>query len=175
MTIDLCSLTNNSYCTDNEPQKRDVSLQTTNDILTDEAPEFEARPPLCHKNEMIPSTLMFRDVDKKMGACTQVTSAHDIVDYVRKHAKNDLFKVRAIFTWIVNNIQLDVSSMPRANSSNEILNRGRGDSQDYCRLFADLGRIAGLRVKQITGFVRNADYRPGYHFKPGKRELVWHN
>jgi hypothetical protein len=46
--------------------KCDASIQTYNDILTDEAPEYAARPPPCHKREMIPSLNMFREIDKRI-------------------------------------------------------------------------------------------------------------
>lgn len=45
--------------------KKDVSVQTY-DPITDEAPEFAARPPASRKKEMIPSISLFRDVDKKV-------------------------------------------------------------------------------------------------------------
>ena len=43
----------------------DVSIQTDNDPITDEAPEFAAKPPSCKKKEMIPSVNMFREIDRR--------------------------------------------------------------------------------------------------------------
>ena len=45
--------------------KCDASIQTDNDILTDESPEFAARPPPCRKREMIPTVAIFREVDRR--------------------------------------------------------------------------------------------------------------
>lgn len=42
-----------------------VSIQTDNDPITDEAPEFAAKPPPCKKKEMIPSVNMFREIDRR--------------------------------------------------------------------------------------------------------------
>lgn len=42
-----------------------VSIQTDNDPITDEAPEFAAKPPSCKKKEMIPSVNMFREIDRR--------------------------------------------------------------------------------------------------------------
>lgn len=44
--------------------KRDTGVQTVNDLITDESPEFAARPPPCKKREMIPSMAVFQEVDK---------------------------------------------------------------------------------------------------------------
>ena len=46
--------------------KCDASVQTDNDILTDESPEFAARPPPCLKREMITTTHMFREIDRRV-------------------------------------------------------------------------------------------------------------
>nr|XP_046918063.1 uncharacterized protein LOC124498365 [Dermatophagoides farinae] len=149
-------------------QKRDVSLQTTNDILTDESPEYAARSPLCHKNEMIPSSLMFRDIDEKMLDAPDFVRTQDIAQYVCKFAKNDLFKIRALFTWITRNIRFNSETIEKNLISTEILEQKQGKSKDYCRLFDDVCRLMGVRVKKIDGFVRDYHYRPGYHFQPGK-------
>ena len=148
-------------------KKRDVSLQTTNDILTDEAPHFAARPPLCHKNEMIPSVLMFRDIDRKMQEAVGLTTVAEIGQFVCKHAKNDLFKIRALFIWVTSNIKYNGELSQTNMVSAEIIERGEGVSKDYCQLFADLCRAVGIRVKSVEGFARGYDFRPGHHFSPG--------
>lgn len=156
-----------------------MALQTTNDILTDEGPEFAARSPLCHKNEMIPSVLMFREVDKKVrDMSSEIEDAHQLVKAIVAFAKNDLFKVRAMFVWITTNIKLDYAEPPPAGSgevshtANEIIARGRGTSKDYCHLFAELGRLIGIRIKKLNGFARSPDFRPGYHFRLGLYSLT---
>lgn len=45
--------------------KCDAGIQTDNDPITDEAPEFAARPPPCKKKEMIPCMSIFKEVDKR--------------------------------------------------------------------------------------------------------------
>lgn len=45
--------------------KCDAGIQTDNDPITDEAPEFAARPPPCKKKEMIPCMSVFKEVDKR--------------------------------------------------------------------------------------------------------------
>lgn len=43
---------------------REVAVQTDNDPITDEAPEYAARPPPCKKLEMIPDMNVFEEIDK---------------------------------------------------------------------------------------------------------------
>ena len=142
-------------------------MQTTNDILTDEAPHFAARPPLCHKNEMIPSAIMFREIDRKMQEANELKSVDQIARFVHKIAKNDLFKIRALFMWVTTNIKLTNQHSESNMVSAEIIELGEGNSKDYCQVFESLCRAVGIRVKTIEGFVRGYDFRPGHHFSPG--------
>lgn len=148
-------------------KKRDVSLQTTNDILTDEAPHFAARPPLCHKNEMIPSVLLFRDIDRKMAQTGELNSVSEIGQFVCKACKNDLFKIRAIFIWVTGNIRYNSELRESNLVSAEIIERREGSSKEFSRLFVDLCRAVGVRAKVIEGFTRGYDYRPGHNFSLG--------
>ncbi|KAM7292898.1 hypothetical protein ISCGN_026033 [Ixodes scapularis] len=50
--------------TSSKVPRRETGVQTVNDLVTDEAPEFAARPPPCKKREMIPSMAVFQDVDR---------------------------------------------------------------------------------------------------------------
>lgn len=43
---------------------KEVGVQTDNDPITDEAPEYAARPPPCKKLEMIPDMSVFEEIDK---------------------------------------------------------------------------------------------------------------
>lgn len=43
---------------------REIGVQTDNDPITDEAPEYAARPPPCKKLEMIPDMNAFEEIDK---------------------------------------------------------------------------------------------------------------
>ncbi|GIY00403.1 TGc domain-containing protein [Caerostris extrusa] len=43
---------------------REIGVQTDNDPITDEAPEYAARPPPCKKQEMIPDMSVFEEIDK---------------------------------------------------------------------------------------------------------------
>ena len=116
---------------------------------------------------MIPSLLMFRDIDRKMIEAPEFGTVQEICNYINKNAKNDLFKVRAMFIWITKNIKYSFNEHDKNMISSEILQKKEGVSRHYTQLFGDLCRVTGIRVKLIEGFVRNYDYRPGSHFKIG--------
>jgi transglutaminase-like putative cysteine protease len=75
--------------------------------------------------------------------------------------------VRGVFRWIANNVKFDWKYMGINMTSTEILKIGEGVCKDYCQLFEDLCRLAGIRVKKIEGFAKGYDYRPGHQFIPG--------
>ncbi|KAI1309461.1 Kyphoscoliosis peptidase [Halotydeus destructor] len=156
-------------------QKCDASVQTYNDPITDESPEYAARPPPTRKKEMIPSLALFKEIDRRAVQCPEevMTSITGLVDYLKQGSSNDLFNVRAIFRWIAHNIRYDWKYMGVTLSSNEVLRLREGVCKDYCLLFGDMCRAAGIRVKLIQGFAKGHDYRPGYQFKLG--EDIAHN
>ncbi|KAK8774810.1 hypothetical protein V5799_010657, partial [Amblyomma americanum] len=76
--------------------KRDTGVQTVNDPVTDEAPEYAARPPPCKKREMIPSMAVFQEVDR--------IALQSLVYHLISYCRNDLQKIRMFFRWIAENI-----------------------------------------------------------------------
>lgn len=101
------------------------------------------------------------------------SSIPKLVEYLCLNAPNDLFKVRVIFRWIAHNIKYDWKYMGITLASSEVLKLGEGVCKDYCLLFGDMCKAAGLRVKKIQGFAKGYEYRPGYQFTPG--EDITHN
>ncbi|XP_047502409.1 uncharacterized protein LOC125047906 [Penaeus chinensis] len=83
----------------------DVSIQTDNDILTDEAPQFAARPPLSKKTELLEG-VDFTDLDVHvLTAPDEVTSdTEDLVRYLCGQVQEDLQRLRVIFRWVTENI-----------------------------------------------------------------------
>ncbi|XP_023234159.1 kyphoscoliosis peptidase-like isoform X1 [Centruroides sculpturatus] len=154
--------------------KCDAGVQTVNDPITDEAPEYAARPPPCRKKEMIPNMGAFKEIDRHALEAPESTksSVRNLVNYLSASAKNDLQKVRVFFRWITNNISYDWRYMEVRLSAEEVLQRGEGVCKDYCKLFSEMCRIAGIRVKTLNGFAKGYDYRPGEQFLPG--EAVTH-
>ena len=113
---------------------------------------------------------MFREIDRKIKEASNLTSTQEIGQFVLRNTKNDLFKIRAIYMWVIENIRYNGELVNHNMVSSEIIERREGVSKDYCQLFGDLCRHTGIRVKRIDGFVRLHDFRPGYYFKPGISE-----
>lgn len=63
--------------------KCDAGIQTDNDPITDEAPEFAARPPPCKKKEMIPCMSVFKEIDKHSLEVSSF-SKNNLAIYVKK-------------------------------------------------------------------------------------------
>lgn len=151
--------------------KRDVSVQTYNDPITDESPEFAARPPPSRKGEMIPNVSMFKEIDEKVAHATENSvggSIEALVEHLIEDSPNDLFKVRAIFRWITMNMKYNWNCMGKNYTANELFKSKQGICKDYCILFGEMCKVASIRVKLIQGFAKGFDHKPGYCFKPGK-------
>lgn len=150
--------------------KCDAGIQTDNDPITDEAPEFAARPPPCKKKEMIPCMSVFKEVDKHALDVpdSAMTNIRSLVKYLTTECENDISIVRAFFRWIADNITYDWRYMDIKLSSEEVFQRREGVCKDYCKLFSEMCRIAGIRVKTLNGFAKGYDYRPGHQFVPGE-------
>ncbi|GFU23531.1 TGc domain-containing protein [Nephila pilipes] len=119
---------------------REIGVQTDNDPITDEAPEYAARPPPCKKQEMIPDMSVFEEIDKHATEAPESTksSLRNLVNYLCAAAENELFKVRAFFRWISNNITYDWKYMDVKLGADQVLVQGEGVCKDYCKLFGEM-------------------------------------
>ncbi|GFQ99739.1 TGc domain-containing protein [Trichonephila clavata] len=119
---------------------REIGVQTDNDPITDEAPEYAARPPPCKKQEMIPDMSVFEEIDKHAIEAPESTksSLRNLINYLCAAAENELFKVRAFFRWISNNITYDWKYMDVKQGADQVLVQGEGVCKDYCKLFGEM-------------------------------------
>ncbi|PRD34650.1 UNVERIFIED_CONTAM: hypothetical protein NCL1_13942 [Trichonephila clavipes] len=119
---------------------REIGVQTDNDPITDEAPEYAARPPPCKKQEMIPDMSVFEEIDRHAIEAPESTksSLRNLVNYLCAAAENELFKVRAFFRWISNNITYDWKYMDVKQGADQVLVQGEGVCKDYCKLFGEM-------------------------------------
>ncbi|XP_077520410.1 uncharacterized protein LOC144130354 [Amblyomma americanum] len=150
--------------------KRDTGVQTVNDPVTDEAPEYAARPPPCKKREMIPSMAVFQEVDRiaLQVPTTAKTTMQSLVYHLISYCRNDLQKIRMFFRWIAENISYDWKYMETKQTPEEVFMSRHGVCKDYCLLFSEMCRLAGIREKTLQGFAKGFDYRPGHQFLPGQ-------
>lgn len=154
-------------------KKKDASVQTYNDPITDESPEFAARPPPSRKREMIPSIQMFKEIDEKVIKTSdqEWDCIKSLVHHLIADTPNELFRVRALFRWITNNMKYNWNFMGKNYSPNQLFRLKQGICKDYCILFGEMCHLAGIRVKLIQGFAKGFDHKPGYCFKPGRMAI----
>ncbi|XP_064097723.1 uncharacterized protein LOC135209071 [Macrobrachium nipponense] len=150
----------------------DVSIQTDNDILTDEAPKFAARPPPCRKVNLLEDT-DFSDIDEYVlnTPDTIGQDSSELVRYLCLPATDDLERLRAIFRWVTENISFDWKYVDESQTVDEILESRAGVSKDYVVIMVELCHLAGIRVKKIQGFARPHDFRIGTVFVPDNDPL----
>ncbi|CAG0884046.1 unnamed protein product [Cyprideis torosa] len=147
---------------------KDIGIQTENDFLTDEAPEYAARPPATFKSELWAS-VPFERGDEIAFRIPHAATLHPktLVGYIVKKTSNPYLIVRAVFRWIAENITYDWNLMDAKLSTQDILRVRAGVCQEFVQLFSELCGFAGIRVKTLHGFAKGMDTRAGHHFKPG--------
>ncbi|KAH9373151.1 hypothetical protein HPB48_004896 [Haemaphysalis longicornis] len=62
----------------------------------------------------------------------------------------------------------DWKHMETKQSPDEVFSSKLGVCKDYCLLFSEMCRLAGIREKTVQGFAKGFDYRPGHQFLPGQ-------
>ena len=106
----------------------------------------------------------FSEIDKHAVAAQagDESSISTLADYLISPAKNDLEKVRAIYSWITANIAYDVVALETGDygkqSVQEVLKSRKGVCSEYSALFEALAKQAGLEAATIIGFSKG----PGF-------------
>ena len=97
-------------------------------------------------------------------------SIQSLADYLAKPAANEMHKVRAIYAWIVRNIDYDVAALASGNpgdqSAQTTLARRKAVCDGYSQLFEALARAAGLEAVEVIGYCRGAGYLAGAPLGP---------
>lgn len=88
-------------------------------------------------------------------------STTSIAGYVQSNFKTDVDKLRAIYTWVINNIRYDKDSMYAINWSMypeekiaATLRRRKGVCENYASLFTDIAIKSGFRSFVVSGFTK---------------------
>jgi formylglycine-generating enzyme required for sulfatase activity len=99
-----------------------------------------------------------------------LTSPQAMADYISSKFSSQIDRARAIYTWITENIDYDVSEMNAIdkgtwsyteNEKNQIakntLRTGKGVCKDYACLFCSVASRAGLNAFEIDGYIKSSD------------------
>lgn len=103
-------------------------------------------------------------IDKLVAATPRSAagSVRDLAGYLVKPAQNDLEKVRAIYAWIIKNVDYDVAAYISGNlgdqSAQAVLKTHKGVCAGYSRLFEALAKEAGIDALEVSGFSKGAGY-----------------
>jgi transglutaminase/protease-like cytokinesis protein 3 len=97
-------------------------------------------------------------------------SVESLAEYLTRSASDEMQKVRAIYTWITQNISYDVAALasgdPGDQSAATTLARRKGVCSGYSRLFEALARAAGIEAVEVIGYSRGSGYAPGKTLGP---------
>ncbi|MEO6837304.1 MAG: transglutaminase domain-containing protein [Ginsengibacter sp.] len=92
---------------------------------------------------------------------SQTNATADIADYIKVHFDSDSKRIRAIYTWVTNNIKYDKDSIHRVilDEDNEqrvtyALKRRRGVCENFAAIFNDICTKSGVNSYIIEGYSR---------------------
>lgn len=93
----------------------------------------------------------------------QTTTTHDIAQYIKRHFDSDSKRIRAIYTWVSNNIKYDRNSVhlvileeDREERVTYALRRKKGVCENFAAIFNDLCIKAGIPSFIIQGYTRQS-------------------
>ena len=72
-----------------------------------------------------------------------------------------MFTVRAIFVWVAANIRPEPGLGDHSLSTVDILRYRAGTNREFVKIFTELCQAAKLKVKIITGFLKDNDHNLG--------------
>jgi hypothetical protein len=129
----------------------------------------EAKPkaPALPKSDSPPlKPYDYSAIDKKMADVPRSAekSVKALGEYVKKVAKNDREKARAISKWMLDNVAYDVDSLARgkqpAQAPAAVLKARATECLGHASLFEAIGKAAGLEVFTILGSGRSTTIDP---------------
>lgn len=122
------------------------------------------------EEKIFPGSERFPELDRIARETTeqQEASMATLVDWLTRHASDDLGKERLIFTWIATHVAYDDYGFNTGNYSDtspEGVFRNRVSvCHGYSELFTALCRLAGLEAVTVIGYAKGITYSPGSSF-----------
>jgi len=122
---------------------------------------------ICNCAAAPPDAAILAQIDERVNRTPPEAAAsiQSLADYLAKPAANEMQKVRAIYAWIVRNIDYDVAALatgdPGDQSAQATLARRKAVCDGYSQLFEALARAAGLEALEVIGYSRGAGYLAG--------------
>ncbi|KAK9534123.1 hypothetical protein VZT92_009192 [Zoarces viviparus] len=111
------------------------------------------------------------------GKC--VYDVKTIVQSITQGARNELEKLRAIWVWLCNNIEYDVSGYlgrsKRLYSPEEVIAAGRGVCSGYSSLCREMCREVGIECQEVSGHGKGVGYLQGQSLKNVESNHMWNS
>ena len=92
---------------------------------------------------------------------SETNTTNDIAAYIKSHFKTDDEKIRAIYTWVTNNIKYDKNSIHRIILDEDqeqrvtyALKRRRGVCENFAAIFNDICQKSGIPSFYIEGYTK---------------------
>ncbi|XP_015253406.1 PREDICTED: kyphoscoliosis peptidase [Cyprinodon variegatus] len=135
------------------------------------------------RKDLFKSSEVFHRLDSsviKAGAELKQKCVYDvktIVQSITQGTRNELEQLRAIWVWLCNNIEYDVSGYlgrsEKLSSPEEVIAAGRGVCCSYSNLCTEMCREVGIECQEVTGHSKGIGYRQGHSLKHVKSDHLW--
>ncbi|XP_028294577.1 uncharacterized protein ky [Gouania willdenowi] len=135
------------------------------------------------RKDLFTNSEFFHKVDShviRAGAELKERCVYDmktIVQSITRGTRNELERLRAIWVWLCNNIEYDVSGYlghsERLSSTEEVIAAGRGVCCSYSNLCSEMCREVGIECQEVPGYSKGIGYRQGQSLKNVKSDHLW--
>ncbi|XP_036406882.1 kyphoscoliosis peptidase-like [Megalops cyprinoides] len=159
-----------------KPRLKALSLQRAS-LSTCSTPKRKPR------KDLFSSTEVFQTVD----ACAiesgrqlreqKVFSVQAIAQAITHEATSELERLRAIWVWLCNNIEYDVSGYlgqsEKLCTPEQVVEAGRGVCCGYSSLCLQMCREMGIECQEVSGHSKGIGYRQGQSYQNTKSNHMW--
>lgn len=144
--------------------ERRIEADTLSETRQQKAKPRERIPKKLKPDEFDQLDKYARNTPEKYSGTLQTLSA-----YLVTPAKNDLEKVRLLYTWIATHIRYDAAAYNSGVfkdelSASSVLKRRTAVCEGYSTLFKELGRRMGLDIEKISGYAKGYGHIEGEKF-----------
>ncbi|XP_034419425.1 kyphoscoliosis peptidase [Cyclopterus lumpus] len=137
------------------------------------------------RKDLFTNSEVFNRVDShvvRAGAELKEKCVYDvktIVQSITHGARNELERLRAIWGWLCQNIEYDVSGYlgrsEKLTSPEEVIAAGRGVCCAYSSLCSEMCREVGIECQEVPGYSKGVGYLQGQSLKNVKSDHLWNS
>ncbi|XP_005997493.1 kyphoscoliosis peptidase isoform X2 [Latimeria chalumnae] len=110
---------------------------------------------------------------KSEGEC----SVLKVVQQITERCHTDLERIRAIWIWLCNNIEYDISGFlglsEKISAPEQVLQSGRGVCSGYSSLCREMCREVGISCVEVSGYGKGIGYKLGQSYQHKKSNHMW--